>query len=194
MVAKHRDGSITEGETNVVEAKSPLEGIKLEREMLSEVKSMADKVIDTSYYNVHQLKEVIKDYFSSPTQQGEMVVHLISFSYRYGVPTDADLIIDVRFLPNPYFVEGFSGLDGRDERVKGFVMDKGETKGFMERFLQLLDYLIPLYQKEGKAYLTVGVGCTGGRHRSVAVVDLIAEAMDSKGCIIRKRYRDIDKP
>jgi len=177
-----------------LEEGSPLEGIRLERKLLADVKAMANKVIDTSNYNVHQLKEVIRDYFSDTTQLGKMTVHLVSFSYRYGIPTDADLVIDVRFLPNPYFVEGLKGLDGRDDRVKGFVLDKEETLGFIERFSQFLNYLIPFYRKEGKVYLTIAIGCTGGKHRSPSIVEILADNIDTGICTVKKRHRDIDKP
>ena len=122
-----------------------------------------------------------------------MNVHLVSFSYRYGIPSDADLIMDVRFLPNPYFVEEFKALDGRDSRVREFVLDKAETKEFLERFVNLLGFLIPNYWKEGKTNLTIAIGCTGGRHRSVAMVDFIADKIVSDKCVIKKRHRDIDK-
>ncbi|MBI3754823.1 MAG: RNase adapter RapZ, partial [Deltaproteobacteria bacterium] len=137
---------------------SSLEGIKREREMLSGIKMAANKIIDSSGYNVHQLKEIIKDYFSGPAQHEKMVAHLVSFSYRYGIPADADLIMDVRFLPNPYFVEELKDLDGRDDKVREFIFDKRETKEFLEKFGSLLDFLIPNYWKEGKSYLTLAVG------------------------------------
>lgn len=176
-----------------LEEGSPQEGIRLERKILADVKAMANKVIDTSNYNVHQLKEVIRDYFSGPTQLGKMTLHLVSFSYRYGIPTDADIVIDVRFLPNPYFVEELKGLDGRDDRVKGFILDKEETMGFIERFSQFLKYLIPLYSKEGKAYLTIAIGCTGGKHRSPSIIEVLADSIDTDICTVKKRHRDIDK-
>lgn len=172
---------------------SSLDGIKQEREMLNAIKMAASKIIDTSGYNVHQLKEIIKDYFSGPAQQEKMIVHLISFSYRYGIPVDADLIMDVRFLPNPYFVEELKDLDGRDDRVKEFVLEKKETKEFMERFGNLLDFLIPHYWKEGKTYLTIAIGCTGGKHRSVAIVDSLIDKISLEKCVVKKRHRDIDK-
>lgn len=178
----------------LVENGTPLDGIKLERDVLSDIKELSSKIIDTSNYNIHQLKEVIKDYFSEPRHIEKIIVHLVSFSYRYGIPSDADLIMDVRFLPNPYFVDKFKGLTGRNEEVKKFIFEKDEAQGFIERFLELLDYLLPLYWKEGKAYLTIAIGCTGGKHRSVAVVDFLHNVMPSKYCVIKKRHRDIDKP
>ena len=175
------------------EGESSLDGIKRERDMLASVKTAATKIIDTSGYNVHQLKEIIRDYFSGPLSQEKMVMHLVSFSYRYGIPLDADLIMDVRFLPNPYFVEGLKDLDGRDLSVKEFVLNKEETKEFLARFRNLLNFLIPSYLREGKTYLTIAIGCTGGRHRSVSIVDFLADEISFERCIIKKRHRDIDR-
>ncbi|MEK7828192.1 MAG: RNase adapter RapZ, partial [Deltaproteobacteria bacterium] len=146
-----------------------------------------------SGYNVHQLKEIIRDYFSGPLSVEKMVVHLVSFSYRYGIPSDADMIMDVRFLPNPYFVEGLKDLDGRDLRVKEFVLNKEETKEFLVRFENLLNFLIPSYLREGKTYLTIAIGCTGGRHRSVSIVDFLADEISFERCILKKRHRDIER-
>ena len=122
-----------------------------------------------------------------------MIVHLVSFSYRYGIPSDADVIMDVRFLPNPYFVEELKDLDGRDGRVKEFVLNKEETREFLARFENLLNFLIPSYLREGKTYLTIAIGCTGGKHRSVAIVDFLADKISFERCILKKRYRDIEK-
>ena len=177
----------------LAEGNSSLEGIRRERDMLAIVKMAANKIIDTSDCNVHQLKEIIKDYFSGPTQQEKMVVHLVSFSYRYGIPSDADVIMDVRFLPNPHFVEELKDLDGRDDRVKEFILNKNETKEFLKRFDSLLDFLIPNYWKEGKTYLTIAIGCTGGKHRSVAIVDFLADKISWERCILKKRHRDIER-
>lgn len=177
----------------LAEGDSSLEGIRREREMLARVKMAAGKIIDTAGYNVHQLKEIIRDYFSGPAQQERMVVQLVSFSYRYGIPSDADMIMDVRFLPNPYFIEELKDLNGRDSRVKEFVLNKQETKEFLAKFDSLLDFLIPNYWKEGKTYLTIGVGCTGGKHRSVAIVDVLADKISSEKCVIKKRHRDIER-
>lgn len=177
----------------LAEGDSSLEGLRREREMLAGVKMAAGKIIDTSGYNVHQLKEIIRDYFSGPAQQEKMIVQLVSFSYRYGIPSDADVIMDVRFLPNPYFIEGLKDLDGRDSRVKEFVLNKQETKEFLAKFDNLLDFLIPNYWKEGKTYLTIAVGCTGGKHRSVAIVDALTDKISSEKCVIKNRHRDIDR-
>lgn len=175
-------------------SESPLEGLHQERELLNELKAQADKVIDTSDFNVHQLREYIKEYFStSYAAQEKMSINLISFGYRYGVPTDADLVFDIRFLPNPYFVNSLKWLDGRDEKVREFVLSRAETREFLERLKGFLDYLVPLYLKEGKSYLTIAIGCTGGKHRSVVITEAMAAALDSGSVTARKRHRDLHR-
>ncbi len=173
---------------------SPLEGIKRERVLLEDVKQIADKIIDTSDFNVHKLKEVIKCHIAGLASNEKLVVNFISFGYRYGVPSDVDVMMDVRFLPNPYFIDAFKGSDGREKGVRDFVINNPEANGFLKKFISLLDYLIPLYWKEGKSYLTIAVGCTGGRHRSVAMVEYFSSAIVSKKCIVRISHRDVDKP
>lgn len=177
----------------LADSDSPLEGIVRERELLKDVKAYADRVVDTTNFNVHQLREVIRELFSAPVSNEKMTVSLISFGYRYGIPTDADLVMDIRFLPNPFFVSALKGLDGTDERVKEYVLGREETGEFLRRFKDLLDYLIPLYRNEGKSYLTIAVGCTGGKHRSVAVVEELAAEISSETVAPRKRHRDIFK-
>jgi len=177
----------------LTDSDTPLDGIQRERELLKDVKSHADKVVDTTNFNVHQLREVIKELFSGPVATDKMTISLISFGYRYGLPTDADLVMDIRFLPNPFFVSSLKGLDGTDERVKEYVLGREETVEFLKRFTDLLEYLIPLYWKEGKSYLTIAVGCTGGKHRSVAVVEELSSRISSETVVPRKRHRDIFK-
>ena len=121
------------------------------------------------------------------------VINFLSFSYRYGVPTDADLMLDVRFLPNPFFVDSLKELDGNNEKVKAFVLDKKETKVFLKKTLDLLDFLVDLYKKEGKVYLTIAVGCTGGRHRSVCIANGLGDRIDRSGSLINIRHRDVNK-
>lgn len=177
----------------LADSDSPLEGIVRERELLKDLKAYADRVVDTTNFNVHQLREVIRELYSAPVSKEKMTVGLISFGYRYGIPTDADLVMDIRFLPNPFFVSALKGLDGTDGRVKEYVLGREETGEFLRRFKDLLDYLIPLYRKEGKSYLTIAVGCTGGKHRSVAVVEELADKISSDVVALRKRHRDIFK-
>lgn len=175
-------------------SESPAEGIARERELLREVKSLADKVIDTTSCNVHQLRDLIKEFYAGPGLLGGISVNLISFGFRWGIPAEADIVMDIRFLPNPYFVESLKDFDGNDEPVRRFVLSSPETGEFLERFKGFLSYLMPLYLKEGKSYLTIAIGCTGGRHRSVVVADEITKALTSSSVTVRKRHRDIGKP
>jgi UPF0042 nucleotide-binding protein len=175
-------------------SESPLEGIIRERGLLEEVKSHADKLVDTTNFNVHQLRETIKEYYSGPVTHEKMTLNLVSFGFRYGIPTDADMVMDIRFLPNPYFVDSLKWLDGTDEGVREFVLSSPETKVFLERFRDFVSYLLPLYWKEGKSYLTIAIGCTGGKHRSVVVTERLIEELDSSIVSIRRKHRDIKKP
>jgi UPF0042 nucleotide-binding protein len=168
------------------------EAIRNEREQLEGLKSIADKVIDTSHYNVHQLKSIILGHVLKAVQTGHLEVYVLSFGFKYGIPHDADLIVDVRFLPNPYFVSELRGLDGTASAVREFVVGGEETHVFLEKYLDLLDYLIPLYEKEGKSYLTLAVGCTGGRHRSVVIAGKIYEHLKEKVDRINLMHRDIE--
>lgn len=172
---------------------SPLEGLSRERELLKELKSTADRVVDTTEFNVHQLRDLVKEFYSGPVSREKMALNFISFGYRYGIPTDADLVIDVRFLPNPFFVNTLKKHDGQEQPVKDYILSREEAREFLDRFRSFLDYLIPLYWKEGKSYLTIAVGCTGGKHRSVALVEAIAEGFNEEMVTIRKRHRDIKK-
>lgn len=178
----------------LAEADGPLEGISRERELLSEIKSLADRVVDTTGFNVHQLREQIKGFYSGATAREKMTVSVVSFGYRYGIPADADLVMDIRFLPNPYFVEELRALDGDSAAVRGFVIGRPETAEFLGKFKAFLDYLMPMYWKEGKAYLTIAVGCTGGRHRSVVIVDEVVSMITSPTVTVKKKHRDIQKP
>ena len=171
---------------------SPAEGLKRERVLLDDVKSNADKVIDTTDFNVHQLRELIQDHFSGVSGE-KMSVNVVSFGYKYGIPTDADLVFDIRFLPNPYFVESLKPLDGTDARIREYVLGSKETKEFLKRLKGFLEYLLPLYRTEGKSYLTIAIGCTGGRHRSVAVTDEIVKELHLAAILVRGRHRDIGK-
>ena len=151
-----------------VDGGSVLDGVKAEREMLSEMKSQADSVIDTTDLNVHQLTKVCEEYFENFSKRN-MAITFMSFGFKYGVPHYADIVLDVRFLPNPYFVEELKELTGNDEKVVDYVFNFSETKKFLEMTEEFLSFQIPLFEREGKSYLTVAVGCTGGRHRSVTV-------------------------
>jgi UPF0042 nucleotide-binding protein len=172
---------------------SAAEGIKRERSLLTEIKESADLIIDTTNFNVHQLKDAIRGHFSQQTNSEGMTLNLLSFGYRYGIPQGADIVMDVRFIPNPYFIDELRDVDGRDQKVSTFVNEKPETEGFIKRFMALVDYLIPLYWQEGKSYLTIAIGCTGGKHRSVSLVNRIAEKIHSDKCLVRLSHRDLDR-
>ncbi|OQX16326.1 MAG: RNase adaptor protein RapZ [Desulfobacteraceae bacterium IS3] len=173
--------------------RSLMEGILAEKEHLKELRAYADRIINTSDYTVHKLKSVILDIAQSVGNLALMKINIVSFGFRYGIPNDADLIIDVRFLANPYFVPELKPLDGETEAVRNYVLSRGETVIFLEKYLDLIDYLIPLYEKEGKAYLTIGVGCTGGRHRSVAIARTLFEHISKPGKRVEIIHRDIGK-
>ncbi|MDY6843214.1 MAG: RNase adapter RapZ [Thermodesulfobacteriota bacterium] len=171
---------------------SMADGIVLERELLADLKKVSSKVIDTSYYNIHQLKSVIMEYFSQVEFSKRIPITLISFGFKYGVPYDADILMDVRFLPNPYFDETLRPLSGEKPSVARFVLEREETAEFIGKFTNLLLFLLPLYEKEGKAYLTIAIGCTGGRHRSVAIVNSLKQTLQEMDYKITVRHRDLE--
>lgn len=157
------------------DSKGVLEGIKAEKKQLDGLRQRAGKVIDTSRTNVHELKTLISAHIQETDDFEGMSISILSFGFKNGLPPDADLIADVRFLDNPYFVEELSALDGETEPVQDYVLNNDKARDFIKKYLDLLDYLIPLYKKEGKAYLTVAFGCTGGRHRSIAIARTVFE-------------------
>ena len=165
------------------------EGIERERALLVGVAQLADVRIDTSALNVHQLKEaVIRDVEGRTAQT---VVNILSFGFRYGPPNAAELLFDVRFLPNPYFDEGLRAHTGLEDVVAAYVLENDVAGALLERLEGLLDFLLPLYDREGKAYVTIGVGCTGGRHRSVAVARRLAESLRGGGREVNVEHRDV---
>lgn len=172
---------------------SIVEAIRLEREQLSGLRKMADLVIDTSELNVHQLKELTVARVKEAERPREMTVHIQSFGFRYGLPLESDLVLDVRFLPNPHFVPALRPFTGLEERVRDFVLNCPETDRFLEKLIPLLQFVIPAFRREGKSYVTVSVGCTGGRHRSVAVVEKLREALQGLGIILKISHRDMEK-
>lgn len=170
-----------------------IENIRIEKEQLKDLKTCADRIINTSRYNVHELKSIISDIAHKSKNISPMRMHVLSFGYKFGIPIDADLIIDVRFLENPYFKPALRDLDGENEKVRNFVLKNRKTKTFLKKYIDLLDYLIPLYEKEGKAYLTIAVGCTGGRHRSVPIARTIFEYFKKSGIQTGISHRDIGR-
>jgi UPF0042 nucleotide-binding protein len=173
--------------------KTILESIRIEREKLHELKNMAAHVINTSDYSVHQLKEHIQGLYLASGETKKLIINLISFGYRFGLPPDADIVLDVRFLPNPYFVEKLRDHDGNEKAVEEYVMRWNDTGEFLKRLFDMMAFLVPLYEKEGKSYLNVAVGCTGGKHRSVVVLNQLAEYFKGRNYVTNVSHRDVDK-
>ena len=155
-----------------------LTGIQLERDMLSEVRRKADYVIDTSNYSVRDLKEKLKSIYGCNEREGGFIVNVMSFGFKYGIPIDADLVFDVRFLPNPYYIEDMRKLSGNDNKIKEYVTSFEVTRKFIDMVNNMLEFLIPYYIKEGKSQLVVAIGCTGGRHRSVVMANAVYEHLE----------------
>lgn len=169
---------------------SPLEGILAERRLLQEMKGRASQIIDTSQMTLAQLREKI---VSQYTQQGsQLTINVMSFGFKYGIPIDADLVFDVRFLPNPHYLDDLRPKNGCDAEVAEYVMKWSETKEFVTKLLDFLAFTLPHYQREGKSQLVIGIGCTGGKHRSVTVTEHVAGVF-GKDYPVRVTHRDIDK-
>ena len=170
-----------------------LEGITHERKALEGMRALADKIIDTSDFNVHELKKEMEQYFSQFLSPRKMAIFLTSFGYKYGIPHDTDMILDVRFLPNPFFVDTLRGKNGLEPDVEKFVLRREETHAFLDRLYSLLEFTLPQYEREGKSSLTLALGCTGGKHRSVVLVEELKKRLDGKRFRIHVKHRDIDK-
>lgn len=172
---------------------APLEGIGLERKLLEELKGLATQVIDTSTLKPVQLKERIIARFTN-LETNRISINVISFGFKYGVPIDADLIFDVRFLPNPHYVEQLRPQTGQDPDVYDYVMKWSETQEFLNKLLDMLNFLMPQYKKEGKSQVVVGIGCTGGKHRSVAITEYLGKVMgNSETETVRLSHRDAER-
>jgi RNase adapter protein RapZ len=169
------------------------EGISRERKALEPIRALADKVIDTSDFNVHQLKREMEQQFCQAPQARRMTLFFTSFGYKYGIPHDTDMILDVRFLPNPYFVNELRPKTGLDSEVRAYVLGNQETRSFLDRLYALLGFTLPLYEREGKSSLTLALGCTGGRHRSVVLVEELQHRFGGGDLRIHVKHRDIDK-
>ena len=170
-----------------------VEGIRKERTMMAGLRGEADLIIDTSGLTPHELRDRIRDAFAEAPPERSLQVSLVSFGYKYGAPRDADLVIDCRFLPNPHWVEDLRPLPGTDDRVRAYVRDQQQYREFLRRLRSLLGFMVPGFVAEGKSYLTVGVGCTGGRHRSVVVVEDLAAFFHEKGMPASVDNRDLDR-
>ncbi|HVE46870.1 MAG TPA: RNase adapter RapZ [Acidimicrobiales bacterium] len=169
------------------------EGIVLEREALDRIKDRADVVIDTSDFNVHQLRDRLVQMFQSEDATEGLQTSVMSFGYKHGIPLDVDMVLDCRFLPNPHWVEDLRPLTGREPAVREFVMAQPETHEFLDRLDPLLALLLPAYVKEGKTYLNIAVGCTGGRHRSVVLAEEVARLMEDHGFKPTVNHRDVQR-
>jgi len=170
-----------------------VEGIRKERLMMESLRGDADLLIDTSHLTPHELRERIREAFAESPPEHGLKVSLISFGFKYGAPRDADLMLDVRFLPNPYWVDELRPLTGIDEPVCAYVEGQPQYRGFVERLEALLDVILPGYIAEGKAYLTVAIGCTGGRHRSVVVAEELARYFRERGQPVAVEHRDLER-
>jgi len=171
--------------------RSVTEGITEERRKLDQIRSMADRIIDTSNLTVHELRDIFMQMSRDGRKRADMVVNLVSFGYKNGVPVDADLVFDVRCLPNPHFVDSLRRLTGRDAPVVRYMRKHAETRDFLERLTSFLKFALPQYVQEGKSYLTIAIGCTGGQHRSVMIAEALKKTLaDVKGVQVRVKHRD----
>jgi UPF0042 nucleotide-binding protein len=170
------------------------EGIAEERRLLAALREAADQIIDTTRMTVHELRDVMTARFGGASAEEGLNVTLLSFGFRSGIPPVSDLVFDVRFLPNPYFVEGLKAHPGTDPKVAAWVLEKPQTREFLERIESLLTFLLPQYRAEGKSYLTVSIGCTGGRHRSVVLAEELAKRLSEKHrAKVKVTHRDVSK-
>jgi len=174
------------------EGGTPLDGIRREREMLRAIREIADRIIDTGAFSVHELREALRDLLEAPAH-GSMTVSIVSFGHKHGLPTDADLAFDCRFLPNPFFVEELRHRIGTDAEVAAYVLERVEAQEFLRLLMALLEFSIPRYQREGKSYLTIAMGCTGGRHRSVVLGEELRRRLEALGHRVLLRHRDCER-
>jgi UPF0042 nucleotide-binding protein len=167
------------------------EGIRAEREALGPIRKIADEILDTSRLTVHQLRERVRERYFVQDEGRRMVVSILSFGFKYGIPPEADLVFDSRFLPNPHFVPGLRKLTGADPAVVRYVMRRPETTLFLRRLGSLVKFVLPRHAREGRSYLTIALGCTGGRHRSVVLANALARAVKRQGFPVRVYHRDV---
>jgi UPF0042 nucleotide-binding protein len=172
---------------------SVLKNIQTERDMLAEIRELADVIINTSKLNVHELRQLINEKFRGHREESKIMVYVNSFGFRHGVPTDADLVFDVRFLPNPNYIPEFKKLTGKNRNVARYIRSFPQTQEFLRRISELLVYLLPHYIREGKSYLTIAFGCTGGHHRSVMMAHEIRTKLEKEGYRVKETHRDIAK-
>ncbi|NLM20240.1 MAG: RNase adapter RapZ [Peptococcaceae bacterium] len=169
-----------------------LEGIRSERKQLIELRGKAHKIIDTSDLKAAQLKDKVRELFGNAYDPARMSVSIISFGFKYGIPLDADNIVDVRFLPNPYYIEELKFLNGKDKKVRDHVLSSSIGREFLEKYFDMLEFVLPHYLREGKSHLVIGIGCTGGQHRSVAIAEKTAEFLRQQNFFCVVNHRDLD--
>ncbi len=167
--------------------------VRRERERLAPIRRLADPIINTSKFNVHELRETIHSAFRGHKTDPEILIQVTSFGFRHGVPTDSDLVFDVRFLPNPNYIPAFKPLSGKNPVVARYIRSFPQTVEFIDRISDLLVYLLPHYIEEGKSYLTISFGCTGGRHRSVMITNEIKKRLAAAGYRVKETHRDVSK-
>ena len=167
-----------------------LDAIRQEREALAELRTLADRIVDTTDYTVHDLRQSVERHYADTANGKPLMVTIVTFGYKFGAPYELDLLFDLRFLPNPHFVPELRPLTGEDPRVRDYVIARPESEEFLMRLMDFLGYLLPRYKSEGKSYLTIGFGCTGGRHRSVATALTIADRLRESGYEVNVKHRD----
>ncbi len=170
-----------------------LASIQTEREVMKDVREIADVIIDTSDLNVHELRDQLVNLFANTTQDRQMELSVVSFGYKYGLPLDCDIVLDCRFLPNPHWVEGLRSHTGLESSVRDFVLSFSDSLELLVRLDDLFSFLLPAYAKEGKSYLSIGIGCTGGKHRSVVIANELAKRMSVRGFSALVRHRDVER-
>lgn len=175
----------------VTKERSILEAIALERSMLADLKENADKIIDTTNLEAEGLRRLIREFFGPSQSQERLMIAVVSFGFKHGTPLDADLVFDVRFLANPYWVPKLRELNGTSEEVSQYVLSDPLTEPLMEKLFDLVEFSLPQYLREGKAYLTIAIGCTGGKHRSVVVASELARFLDASNYTVRVEHRDL---
>jgi UPF0042 nucleotide-binding protein len=171
-----------------------VQALRQERQSLAGLRQLAHRIIDSSHYNPHQLRELIQEEYSDLAPRQRMWLHLISFAYKKGIPPEADMVLDVRFLPNPYFVDAMQPLTGEHPEVQKYVLDQPDTQAFLDHLFSFLDFLLPHYQEEGKTHLTVAIGCTGGQHRSVVIANVLGQHLSRENYPFTLSHRDMPRP